>query len=202
MSLATKNSRTIVYLLRHAAFENPDNVIHLRLPGFPLSEMGREQARRLSQTLVDVPIAAVYSSPLTRAYQTAEIIAQPHGLRVTTDERLLDLRSPLQGKPLSYMESISFNFYRHECIRAGGERLSEVFRRMDTFLKEVVRKHHGQELVVVSHGDIIMSIVTKYRGGHLYTRRVFLDDYVRTGEGYRLAFNEHAVCMSIEKVGY
>src|SRR5437016_26739 len=146
--------QTIVYLVRHGAYENPNHVIHLRLPGFPLSVEGHAQAELLAQKLSDKPIVAVYASPLTRTRETAQHIAHKHSLSVTTDDRLMDLLSPLyQGKPLEYMQSIGWNFFGKEGIAAGGEHLSEVFARMHTAILDKVKKHAGNHIVVVSHGD-------------------------------------------------
>ena len=129
------SSVTTIYLLRHGDYENPLNIFHGRLPGFPLSTLGLEQARRLGESMADLPITAVYASPLTRTYQTAQAIANIHHLPVQTDDRLMDLVTPLQGKPISYMESINWSF-SDEFIKQGGEKLSQVFSRMDSCIRE------------------------------------------------------------------
>ncbi len=180
--------QTVIYLVRHGAYENPQEILHLRSPGFPLSAEGKLQAEKLKNILADKPITTIFSSPLTRAQQTAQVIASAHGLPVTIDERLIDVRSPLQGKPLSYAQKFEFNFYRHDFIVAGGERLSEVFARMDSFIGEKIRENQGKRLVVVSHGDPIMAIKVKYLGGSLYSRRVLLPDYVPVAGGYEIVF--------------
>lgn len=54
----------------------------------PLDEVGREQARRLAERLRDDPPAALYTSPLQRARETAEILGQALGVPVVPDERL------------------------------------------------------------------------------------------------------------------
>lgn len=179
---------TYIYLLRHAAYENPQHVFHARLPGFPLSQEGKRQAARLAEALRTKPIAAVYASPLTRARETAHAIARIHGLVLRTDDRLLDIKTPLQGKPIAYMESIHWNFYRPEFIRAGGERLREIFQRMDDCIKQMSRKHQGQHIVLVSHGDPIMAIKIKYLGGQLRSRKPILP-YVSVASGYTMTID-------------
>jgi broad specificity phosphatase PhoE len=81
---------TLVLAFRHAQVENPEAVIYARLPGFPLSATGRQNAEGLGRLLASAPVAAVYSSPLDRSYQTAQALAAPHGLDVMTDDRLLE----------------------------------------------------------------------------------------------------------------
>ena len=76
--------------LRHARVDNPGNVVYARLPGFHLSERGRGDAVALAGILGSARVAAVYSSPLERAVETAGALAAPHGLEVLEDDRLLE----------------------------------------------------------------------------------------------------------------
>ena len=76
--------------VRHAVVENPRSVVYARLPGFRLAEAGREETRNLAAALAAAPVKAVHASPLDRAVETAEILAEPHGLEVRLDERLLE----------------------------------------------------------------------------------------------------------------
>jgi phosphohistidine phosphatase SixA len=89
--MAAADSREILqlYLLRHAdagdsqAWTGPDEVR-------PLSGKGEKQSRRLGRFLAEVGFApdAIITSPLTRARQTAEIVAEELGLEIAIDERL------------------------------------------------------------------------------------------------------------------
>lgn len=76
--------------VRHAAVSNPDGVVYGRLPGFHLSDKGRAEAEVVAHGLATAPVAAVQASPLDRAVETASILAEPHGLTVDTDDRLLE----------------------------------------------------------------------------------------------------------------
>lgn len=187
---------TTIYLLRHGDYENPLNIFHGRLPGFPLSKVGHEQAKRLGESMSHLPIAAVYASPLTRTYQTAQAIATIHNLPVQTDDRLMDLITPLQGKPVAYMQSINWSFYRREFIRAGGEPLSAVFYRMDTCIREKVAKHLNQHIVFLSHGDPVMAIKIKYLGGPLRSRKLMYP-YVPVAGGYIIRMDGQGNVLSV-----
>jgi len=77
-------------------------------------------AQRTADYLSHKPIVAVYSSRLIRAYQTAEIIAKPFSLPVITDRRLLDIRTPLQGKPRSYVDPLDGDFIRKRLSKQAG----------------------------------------------------------------------------------
>ncbi|HCM37763.1 MAG: Phosphoglycerate mutase [Candidatus Gottesmanbacteria bacterium GW2011_GWB1_43_11] len=182
---------TTIYICRHGAYENPQKVFHGRLPGFPLSQIGKTQARKLSLALKSKPIAAIYSSPLTRAYQTAEIIARPHKLKITQDDRLMDVSTPLQGKPLTLIFKIEGNFYQEKYIKKGGERLGQVFTRIKETVDDILQKHAGFEVVVVTHGDLIMSFKSMLLDGKLPKYYPYVSDYVAQGVGYKLVFNGH-----------
>lgn len=184
------NMRTVVYLCRHAAYENPQDIFHGRLSGFPLSEEGRRDARRLARELSARPIVAVYSSPLTRAYQTAQIIAAEHNLPVSVDPRLIDIKTPLEGAPRQYIDSIDGNFYTPDLIAAGGEQLREIVSRMHECITEKASQHKGRELVVVSHGDPIMCLRVKYLGKRRLSHRTIRVNYVPQAGGLEIAFDE------------
>lgn len=190
---------TCIYLLRHAAYENPKHIFHGRLPGFPLSEEGRKQANRLARTFAHIPMSAIYSSPLARAYQTAQAFAHVRGLTVQTDDRLLDIKTPLQGMPVSYLESIQWNFYQPQFIAQGGETLRQMFARMDACIRDKVRAHPGEHIVLVSHGDPIMSIKVKYLGGHLRSRKP-MDPYVSVASGYTITIDSQGKITSISDI--
>ncbi|MDP1722781.1 MAG: histidine phosphatase family protein [Candidatus Gottesmanbacteria bacterium] len=194
--MTDSSSVTTIYLLRHGDYENPLNIFHGRLPGFPLSTEGLRQVKQLGQYTAHLPITAVYASPLTRTFQTAQAIADVHHLTVQTDDRLMDLVTPLQGKPIAYMESINWSFYRHEFIKQGGESLSTVFRRMDTCIREKVAKHPGQHIVVVSHGDCVMAVKIKYLGLPLRSRKLMYP-YVPVASGYIIRMDGKEIVLSV-----
>ncbi len=83
----------MILLARHG--ETDDNVPPQRVQGWidsPLTDSGREQARELALAVKERGIAAVYSSHLARARETAEIVARELGLDVEVDERLAESR--------------------------------------------------------------------------------------------------------------
>ena len=69
-----------LYLIRHGATQLTEGNRFSGAVGVELSDEGRTQVRRLAARLANDPIRAVYCSPLSRAVQTADILARPHGL--------------------------------------------------------------------------------------------------------------------------
>jgi broad specificity phosphatase PhoE len=79
-----------IILARHGETEwNVTEVFRGRID-IDLNETGVKQAKLLAEYLSESAIEAVYSSPLKRARKTAEIIAQPHKLKVNADPGLID----------------------------------------------------------------------------------------------------------------
>ena len=68
--------QTDILFIRHAEVMNPDNVFYARLARFKLSEQGLKDAEAAAAALAEEPLAAIYTSPMLRAKQTARIIAR------------------------------------------------------------------------------------------------------------------------------
>ena len=73
-------------------------MLYGRLPGYHLSELGRQMADRVAEHLAERDITHVVASPLERAQETATPIAKAHGLDLATDERLIEAENVFQGK--------------------------------------------------------------------------------------------------------
>jgi broad specificity phosphatase PhoE len=89
---------TIVHLLRHGEVHNPGGVLYGRLPGFHLSELGRQMAERAAEALSGRDITAVVASPLERAQETARPTAELFGVDIVTDDRLIESENVFEGK--------------------------------------------------------------------------------------------------------
>lgn len=88
---------TVVHLLRHGEVHNPEGLLYGRLPGYRLSDLGRAMAQRVADHLADADIAHVGASPLERAQETAQPIADAHDLPVAVDGRLIEADNVFQG---------------------------------------------------------------------------------------------------------
>lgn len=194
--------RTTIYLVRHGDVHNPDAIFYERIPGFQLSELGRTQAHALGKFLSDKNIAHIYASPLERAQETAHIIASyQKDIAINFDKRLLEVLSMKRGKKMVDLAQERWNFYKPEYTRLGGEKLSDVWRRMRGFFKEVVKKHKGKEIVVVTHGDPIMISYIKHQGKRLTLSEIRGADYVDTAKGFALLFEETRI-LEISKLEF
>src|SRR5260370_16047326 len=88
---------TVVHLLRHGQVDNPRRVLYGKMPGFHLSAEGLLMAKVVARHLAARDITAVFSSPLERARETAEPVAEQFGLPVVIDDRLIEAGNHFEG---------------------------------------------------------------------------------------------------------
>lgn len=194
--------KTTIYLVRHGEVYNPTRIVYGRIPGFKLSETGRGQAKKLGDHLKSKKLSAIYASPLERTHETATYIHNHHGhLEIMHDERIIECYTPLEGESIEKVEKNNWNFYEPEFIEKGGESLSDIWNRMNTFFEEKVRDHKGEEIAVVSHGDPIMISAAKHSGKPLAVESIRGVEYVETAKGFQIVFEESDV-ISVGKLDF
>ncbi len=153
-----------LYLVRHGATANnwarPPRLQGRRTDP-ELSEEGHQQARQTGLALADLPIGAVYSSPLLRARQTARAIAEPHGLPVEVVQDLIEVDVGLwEGRSWNEIEKTDPEAYRLFTLDAGvhpylgGENLGTVQARVIPALKELMADNLGRLIVAVGHNCV------------------------------------------------
>jgi broad specificity phosphatase PhoE len=142
--------------------------LDVRDPDVPLSDTGRGQAEALGRRLAEVPAderpTAVLSSPFARALTTAELAAQPIGLRVCTDERLRErdfgafdgmTRAGIRDQypdEAKRRDLLGKFYYRPP----GGESWADVALRVRTLLFTEGMRYDGERLMLVAHQAVIM----------------------------------------------
>ena len=141
-----------------------------RLPGVNLNERGRKQAEELAKALSQAPLAAIYSSPLERAMQTAEPVAKARGLKVIQAPGLMEANvGEWQGKSVRRLAlSKYWRIVQNAPSRArhpGGESFAEVQIRIVTTLENICAKHRDRDLIAcVFHSDPIKLAVAYFIG--------------------------------------
>src|SRR5215218_5391552 len=163
---------TTLVLVRHAVTEQTGPLLTGRTPGVDLSHDGRRQAAALAERLADLPVAAVYASPIERTAQTAAAVAERHGLAVHSLAGALeaDYGEWTGGKLADLAKTDLWKTVQRSPSRArfpGGESMTEMQSRMVVALEEVVVRHRGDLVVVVSHADPIKAAIAHYTGVHL-----------------------------------
>ena len=156
---------TRLLIVRHGSTDLMSRVLCGRLPGIPLSEGGRQEAQALGRKLAtNRNLQAIYSSPLERAQETAQAIAQPHGLPVETVEPLTEIDfGEWTGKAIADLRAAAewsdFNHCRSMTTPPGGESLLAVQSRAWKAVESLCTTHPDAEIALVSHGDVIRGLL-------------------------------------------
>ena len=136
--------------------------------GASINAAGKEQSKGLARLLWEVPLAAVYSSSLPRAIETASFVAGPHSLNVRIDPRLNEIHHGA-WEGLSESEIPDLELYRRwredptSCSLPGAEPLQSVHERAVSAMREIVSHHEEGEgfIAVVSH-QIVLALLKCY----------------------------------------
>ncbi|HPU00666.1 MAG: histidine phosphatase family protein [Firmicutes bacterium] len=162
---------TTIILVRHGETDwNKEKIFRGRID-VPLNEKGLMQARRTAAALREIPLKAVYSSPLARAHATAEAIAEARGLAVIKDEAFNDPSFGLwEGRPVAevareYPEEFrNWQEAPHLWQPPGGESLASVRERSWRRLLELSREYAGETLAIVSHRVVLKLLILSALG--------------------------------------
>ena len=174
-----------LFLVRHAeALANPE-LRYLGSRDDPLTEHGRWQAVQLAHTLAPLALAALYTSPLTRAVETALPIARAHRLSPISDPRLAEAAmGTWEGLRRADILARSPEDAAHHrgwesdptCAPPGGESFADVQARVVASVQDMATQHAGVSVVVVSHVGPIKALLCAAMAVPLTAaRRMFLD---------------------------
>jgi broad specificity phosphatase PhoE len=163
-----KSAITAILLVRHGATEWNRTKRAQGHADIALNDEGRQQAAHVAAELASHELAAVYSSDLKRALDTAAPIAAAHNLAVVADR---DFREIDQGdwEGLSTDEIKKrwpelWGPARHFTARPGGESPQKVRSRALAGIRRVVQKHPNGTVVIVTHGGTIRWISAEALG--------------------------------------
>jgi broad specificity phosphatase PhoE len=163
---------TVVHLLRHGEVHNPQGVLYGRLSGYHLSENGRRMAAAAADFFAERPVVAVFASPLERAQETAQPVADRLGLQITTDDRLIESANVLQGKSVSLKQlarnPLNWQYLWNPFTPSWGEPYKQVVARMMEVVERARDAGRGREAVCVSHQLPIWSTRLAAEGKHLW----------------------------------
>ena len=147
---------TVIYVVRHAEVDNPENIEYMRLPGFGLSDWGRSQAEQLRDFFDDKKINIIYSSPLDRTKETAKIIA--HGkIKVEYSRNFIEANfKKWEGIKRSERPRSEVDGYYRDPMKYSaifGESLSDIQKRVLEKLFVVIEKNKGKNIIIVTHAS-------------------------------------------------
>ena len=139
----------LVYETHSTTLDNERGIATGWLDG-ELSERGREEARRLGGRRRDDGLAAVYTSDLARAQDTAAIAFAGTDIPVHSDSRLRECDyGELNGGPAEAVRAVKRDHI--DTPFPGGESYRDVVERTRTFLVDLVDRHDGERVLVIAH---------------------------------------------------
>lgn len=149
-----------------------------------LSDAGRLQAVQVADRLESEEIAAVYSSDLRRASDTASMIADRHDLRVQTDPRLRECEfGEWEGLTVTEIRERYAEIYRRYQVDSvnqrapRGERLESLVARVGEAVDEIAERHPEDTVVIAGHGGTVHAAICYMLGASLYTfRKIRIDN--------------------------
>jgi broad specificity phosphatase PhoE len=161
-------STNTIYLVRHG--ENPANItkeFSYRIVDYPLNARGVLQAEQTAEFFRGKPIDAIYASPLRRARQTAEIIAQVLHLPVTLLEEFREINvGDLEQRPPTVEnwrahDRVIADWYRGEYRSTfpGGENFLQLLQRIRRGLLKATHQSDGKRIIIAGHGGIFTALV-------------------------------------------
>jgi len=158
---------SIIFLRHGQAINNTQRILAGRTPGVPLTEKGVDQAEKAAKFLEDMNISAIYSSPIERAKNTANIVGKHNSIDVKIDDRLIELdMGKFTGVPYDEIFSshgnVFMKFYKGELEIAhnGVETFTDVKKRVLGMVDHVIENHPDENVVLVTHMDPIKAMLS------------------------------------------
>ena len=161
----------IILLIRHGENEYvKTGKFAGRIPGIHLNEKGQQEAREIADGLKDVPLSAIYSSPLERAIETAQPLAKAKKLKIKIADGLIESdigdwkgMEIKKARKLPEWKNVQNSPSRFRFPK--GESFQEEQTRLVNAMEKILSKHKQNDLVAVfSHADPIKLIIAYYLG--------------------------------------
>lgn len=174
---------TKIYFVRHG--ESEWNIIN-KVQGQKnslLTDNGKEQAEKLANRLKNHNIDIIYSSDLTRAYETAVTIGNKKNMEPIVNKNLQEMNFGIwEGMLFSDIKSK----YKEDYLKwvkspelleiPEGENIQDLEKRVGKEIKQIIEKHKGQNILIVSHGTALKTMILSLLG-------ISLDNYKNLAMG-------------------
>lgn len=166
---------TTILLVRHGQNEWVNkHKLAGQLPGVHLNKFGRQQAEATGKRLAQsgIKLDAILASPLERTMETAEFIAKPLGLSIEQCPQIGEVDyGDWTGKAIKKLAQLPewqvIQYYPSKARFPNGESLLGMQNRAVQKIDDLVAQSAGKTLLLVSHADVIKSVVAHYLGTHL-----------------------------------
>jgi broad specificity phosphatase PhoE len=145
---------TRIHLVRHGEVHNPERILYGRLPRFGLNNAGLRQAQSAARWLSGRQLAALFSSPMLRARQTALAVVDVNpDLHLRISAWLNEVHSRYQGRPGAELDARGGDVYTGS--GKGYEQPEDLVARAKKFAMRVRKRYGGRQVAAVTHGDVV-----------------------------------------------
>lgn len=162
---------TEIYLVRHCEALGNQTRVFQGISDCDITELGRRQLTFVAERFRNIHLDAIYSSPLKRAYQTAEAVGKYHDLPIAVMDKLIEIDGgeiegvcwvdfPVTRPELEYHWSVE----PHKFHPKGGEAMTSVYQRSWEAIGEIVAQNDGKTVAIASHGCTIRNILCHAQG--------------------------------------
>ena len=162
---------TRIILVRHCEAEGNFKRVFQGHTDSDISENGKKQLALLSLRCRNMKIDAIYSSPLKRAYHTAQAVNQYHNLPIHLREGLIEINGGhFEGQlweklpELFPEEATAWNMTPYDFNPEGGESMRSVYDRIWNTILDIVKENEGKTVCVASHGCAIRNFLCRASG--------------------------------------
>ena len=192
---------TTILLVRHGETDWNREKIFRGVYDVPLNDNGRHQAGLAAEALGSQVIDAGYTSPLSRAAETASIVLEPHNIHAKLHDGLHDFNygdwtgkaevEVARGWPEEHAAWIA---HPHEARIPGGDTLKEVFERAFAAMEEVARNHDGQTIALFAHRVVNKLLIlgalglTLDRFPFILQGNCCINKFMRVEGGYQIGY--------------
>lgn len=153
-----------IYITRHGQTDwNKIKKIQGRTD-IELNEEGRAQALETALNLKDVNFDVIFTSPLKRAVETAEIINMHHQVSILKDERIIERSfGDLEGASIHEIDFTNFWREGYDDLYPNSEPTKSFYERTQNFIKEMMKSDYNA-ILVVAHGGVSLPFYTFFNG--------------------------------------
>ena len=165
---------TRLILVRHCQSMGNLTKVFQGQTDFDISPLGEKQLALLGLRLRNEPIDVIYSSPLKRAWKTAEAINEYHKLPIIRMDELMeidigDLAGRGPGKVFEGYPELAYNWAheRQKSVFPGGESAVDVWNRAGKALNRILEENGGKTVVAVAHGFLLENMICRFLYGDI-----------------------------------
>ncbi len=162
---------TELYIVRHCEAQGNILKTFQGITDYDITPCGAKQLECLAERFKNIKPDVIYSSPLKRAYKTAQAINKYHNLPINIKEKLIEI----DGGEIEGISWVDFpttrpvteyywNMEPHKFYVTGGEPMTSVYERAGEVMWELVRENPGKRIAVASHGCTIRNMLCQAMG--------------------------------------